>query len=125
MTVAQIFGARRAPLQRKANGQLFAFLLIPKRVQSRHMVKETLASNGSGLGQFENRFGTQRHVARDDAVPVNEVGDRRGEHGVAAGDFPLALEHNRKRQAVLLTFARFSDGSPRLIIKMEISDRAR
>src|SRR5262249_23236963 len=52
--------------------------------------------------QRQDRFHTHSHVVRDDARLVDQVGHRRGKHGVGAGDFPLLLQHDRERQSMFL-----------------------
>ena len=48
-----------------------------------------------------NRVGAYGDVADYDALFVDEIGYRCGEHGVSAGDFPLLLEDDGKRESVL------------------------
>src|SRR5438445_4942763 len=51
--------------------------------------------------QQQDRFKSHRHVARDDARLANQIGDGCRKHGVESRDFPLLLQHQRERQAML------------------------
>ena len=73
---------------------------------------------------FENGVGADSDVVGDDTGFVYEVGDGGGEHGVAAGDFPVLLEHHGEGQPVLpdlgpvllrLSFADYHDFQLRVL----------
>src|SRR5262249_14997858 len=52
----------------------------------------------------KDRLGTFGDFCRNNAVFVDHVPDRRGEHSVIARDFPVSLKDDRKSQPVLEHF---------------------
>ena len=54
-----------------------------------------------GTCQLQDRLQSQRGIISDDTVFTDKVTDWGGEHGVAARDFPVLLQHNRKGQSML------------------------
>ena len=51
-----------------------------------------------------NRLSTHGHVGRDDALLVDQIADRRGEHPVLARDLPVALQDHGVGQPMLGDF---------------------
>src|SRR5882672_3811883 len=68
-------------------------------LKSRRKRKKILLADS--IQQLENRVGTDRDVVADNAFFVDEIGDGCGEHGVAARDFPLLLQHYGEGQSML------------------------
>ena len=51
--------------------------------------------------QFENGIRPHSHLLSDNSFFVDHIGNGRCEHGIAARDLPLLLQHDRKSQSML------------------------
>jgi len=63
------------------------------------------------LHQVQDGVHTHGDVGGDGAVLVNEIGNRRGEEGLSARNFPLFLQHDREGQPVLPHFGTVLDST--------------